>query len=68
MSTTSSVRCSRAAPELLRTYRDENDYPGQLFSSKWTTDLDLSYTFWRNITAAIGGKNIFNTYPDRIAN
>jgi len=50
------------------TYRDENDYPGQLFSSKWTTDLDLSYTFWRNITAAIGGKNIFNTYPDRIAN
>jgi len=29
------------------TYRDENDYPGQLFSSKWTTDLDLSYTFWR---------------------
>jgi iron complex outermembrane receptor protein len=50
------------------TFRDENDYPGQLFSSKWTTDLDLSYTFWRNITAAIGGKNIFNAYPDRIAN
>jgi iron complex outermembrane receptor protein len=49
-------------------FRDQNDYPGQLFGAKWTTDLDLSYTFWRNITAAIGGKNIFNTYPDRIAN
>ena len=49
-------------------FRDENDYAGQLFSSKWTTDLDLSYTFWRNVTAAIGGKNILNTYPDRVAN
>ncbi len=50
------------------TFRDENDYPGQLFSAKWTTDLDLAYTVWRNVTVAIGGKNIFNTYPDRIAN
>jgi iron complex outermembrane receptor protein len=50
------------------TYRDENDYPGQLFSAKWTTDLDLSYVVWNNITAAIGGRNIFNTYPDKIAN
>jgi iron complex outermembrane recepter protein len=50
------------------TFRDENDYPGQLFASNWTTDLDLSVTFWRNITAAIGGKNIFNAYPDKIAN
>jgi len=50
------------------TYRDENDYPGQLFSAKWTTDLDLSYVVWNNVTAAIGGRNIFNTYPDRIAN
>jgi iron complex outermembrane recepter protein len=50
------------------TFRDENDYPGQLFSAKWTTDLDLAYTVWRNVTVAVGGKNIFNTYPDRIAN
>jgi iron complex outermembrane receptor protein len=50
------------------TYRDENDYPGQLFSAKWTTDLDLAYTVWRNVTVAVGGKNIFNTYPDKIAN
>ena len=46
------------------TYRDENDYPGQLFSSKLTTDLDLSYTVWNNVTATIGGRNIFNAMPD----
>jgi iron complex outermembrane receptor protein len=50
------------------TWRDENDYPGQLFGAKWTTDLDLSYRVWKDITLAIGGRNITNTYPDRIAN
>jgi len=50
------------------TYRDQNDYPGQLFSAKYTTDLDLSYLVWNNITVAIGGRNIFNAYPDKIAN
>jgi iron complex outermembrane recepter protein len=50
------------------TWRDENDYPGQLFSAKWTTDLALSYTFLKNFTASIGGRNIFNAFPDTIAN
>jgi iron complex outermembrane receptor protein len=50
------------------TYRDEYDYPGQLFSAKWTTDLDLSYQVLKNLTAAIGGRNIFNAFPDTIAN
>src|SRR3984957_13465599 len=50
------------------TWRDENDYPGQLFSAKWTTDLDLSYEVIKNVTAAIGGRNIFNAFPDPIAN
>jgi iron complex outermembrane receptor protein len=50
------------------TYRDENDYPGQLFSAKFTTDLDLSYEVVKNVTAAIGARNIFNAYPDKIAN
>jgi iron complex outermembrane receptor protein len=49
-------------------FRDENDYTGQLFGSKTTTDLDLSYEVWKNVTAAIGGRNIFNAYPDKIAN
>jgi iron complex outermembrane receptor protein len=50
------------------TWRDENDYPGQLFSAKFTTDLDLSYLVWRGVSVAVGGKNITNTYPDKIAN
>jgi iron complex outermembrane receptor protein len=50
------------------TFRDENDYPGQLFSSKETTDIDLSYQVLKHLTAAIGGRNIFNAFPDTIAN
>jgi iron complex outermembrane receptor protein len=50
------------------TFRDQNDYPGQLFSAKSTTDLDLSYQVFKNLTAAIGGRNIFNAFPDAIAN
>jgi len=50
------------------TVRDQFDYPGQLFSAKWTTDLDLSYEVFKNFTAAIGGRNIFNAFPDPIAN
>jgi iron complex outermembrane receptor protein len=49
-------------------FRDQNDYPGQLFSAKYTTDLDLSYQVYHGITAAIGGRNIFDAFPDRIAN
>jgi iron complex outermembrane receptor protein len=48
------------------TFRDEYDYPGQLFSAKWTTDLDLAYEFMTNVTAAIGGRNIFNVFPDKL--
>jgi iron complex outermembrane recepter protein len=50
------------------TFRDQNDYPGQLFSAKYTTDLEFGYQVLKNITAAIGGRNIFNAYPDKIAN
>ncbi|GAC1452208.1 MAG: TonB-dependent receptor [Steroidobacteraceae bacterium] len=61
-------------------FRDENDYAsglppvngvtplGQLFGSKMTTDLDLSYAVWKGVTVAVGGRNIFNAYPDKIAN
>lgn len=50
------------------TFQDANDYPGQVFSAKTTTDLDLSYAVTRMLTVDVGGKNIFNAYPDRIAN
>lgn len=50
------------------TFRDEYDYPGQLFGAKFTTDLDLAYDVWKNVTVALGGRNIFNVFPDKIAN
>jgi iron complex outermembrane receptor protein len=50
------------------TFRDQNDYPGQLFSASWTTDLEVGYQVMKNLTAAIGGRNIFNKFPDKIAN
>jgi len=46
------------------TYRDQNDYPGQLFSAKETTDAEFSYRFANHITGSIGGRNIFNAMPD----
>ena len=48
-------------------WRAEQDYPGQLFGSKWTTDLDVAYTFDDHFTLSAGASNLFNTYPDRIA-
>jgi iron complex outermembrane receptor protein len=49
-------------------WRDENDYPGQKFGAKWTTDADLSYTLMEHFTLTLGANNIFNTRPDKIAN
>jgi iron complex outermembrane receptor protein len=49
------------------TYRDEYDYPGQLFSAKFTTDIDFAYQVMNNVTAAIGGRNVFNVFPDKLA-
>jgi iron complex outermembrane receptor protein len=49
-------------------WRDENDYPGQKFGAKWTTDADLSYTFMGHFTATVGAIDIFNTHPDKIKN
>jgi iron complex outermembrane receptor protein len=40
----------------------------QHFGAKFTTDVDVSYTFARMFTLTIGANNLFNTYPDRIAN
>lgn len=49
-------------------WRDEIDYPGQKFGSKFTTDVDLSYTFMQHFTLTAGANNVFNTRPDKIAN
>ncbi|UAJ09695.1 TonB-dependent receptor plug domain-containing protein [Glacieibacterium megasporae] len=56
---------------------DSNDYPvfnsagklvGQKFGSKFTTDLDVGYDLTKYLTLSVGGSNIFNIKPDRIAN
>ncbi len=44
----------------------EQSFPGQTFSSKFTTDLEASYTVADNYTMAIGAANLFNAYPDKI--
>ena len=47
-------------------WRSEVDYPGQKFGSKFTTDVEVSYTFMDHFTASVGATNVFDQYPDRI--
>ncbi|WBO20750.1 TonB-dependent receptor plug domain-containing protein [Sphingomonas abietis] len=47
-------------------WRDEVDYPGQKFGSKFTTDLDLSYTAMQHYTLTVGANNLFSNHPDKI--
>ena len=44
----------------------EDAFPGQTFGSKFTTDLEVSYTIAKHYTLAVGATNLFNTYPDKI--
>jgi iron complex outermembrane recepter protein len=50
------------------TFRDEFDYPGQVFGAKFTTDFDLGYEFAPKVIFALGARNVFNAFPDRIVN
>jgi len=34
------------------------------FSAQWSSDLDVSYALSKKFKMAVGGTNIFNTYPD----
>ena len=60
-------------------WRDANDYPiregnlaagaiidGQHFGAKFTTDIDVSYTFMDRYTLTVGANNLFDEYPDKI--
>ena len=48
-------------------WQDEVDYPGQKFGDKTTEDLDVSYAINDKYTVSLGGTNILNIHPDRIA-
>lgn len=49
-------------------WRNETDYPGQKFGARFTTDIDVSYTFMDHYTLSVGAINAFNARPSRIAN
>jgi iron complex outermembrane recepter protein len=39
----------------------------QTFSSKWLTDLSLGYKITKSIQLSVGANNIFDVYPDKVA-
>ena len=45
-----------------------NSSKQRLFSAKYTTDLEVGYQVFKNLLAAVGGRNIFDAFPDKIAN
>lgn len=47
-------------------WRAEADYPGQVFSAKFTTDLDVSYTLMEKYKLTVGASNVFDARPDKI--
>ncbi len=40
--------------------------PGQHFGAKFTTDLDVSYTFFEKYTLTVGAQNLFDEHPDKL--
>lgn len=40
--------------------------PNQVFSGKFVTDLELSYTFAEHFTVAVGAQNFTDEHPDRL--
>ena len=44
----------------------EQEFPGQTFGAKFTTDLEASYTINDSYMLALGASNLFNVYPDKI--
>jgi iron complex outermembrane receptor protein len=38
----------------------------QYFGPVWTVDLEAQYRIGKRLTAAVGGNNIFDRYPDRV--
>jgi iron complex outermembrane recepter protein len=39
----------------------------QTFSAKWISDIALGYKFNKNITVNVGANNVFDVYPDLVA-
>jgi iron complex outermembrane receptor protein len=41
--------------------------PNQVFGGKFTTDVELSYTFADHFTLSVGAQNLLDEHPDRLA-
>jgi iron complex outermembrane recepter protein len=37
----------------------------QTYAAQWLTDMQIMYSFGESLRVAVGGNNIFNTYPDK---
>ncbi len=48
-------------------YGQTNGVANQVFGGKFTTDLELSYTFAEHVTLAVGAQNFTDERPDRLA-
>ncbi|MDR3625946.1 MAG: TonB-dependent receptor, partial [Ignavibacteriaceae bacterium] len=48
------------------TVYNTNTAQDQTFRSLWTFDAEASYEIIKGLTFAIGGNNIFDTYPDKV--
>ncbi|HWI86315.1 MAG TPA: TonB-dependent receptor [Sphingomonas sp.] len=44
-----------------------NTTSAQKFGARFTSDLDVSYTFMEHYTLTIGGTNLFNSHPEKVA-
>jgi iron complex outermembrane recepter protein len=64
---TSGAFSLNARESYFGTWQSELDYPGQVFGAKLTTDLDLSYQINDNFSLTVGANNLFDTYPDKLA-
>lgn len=47
-------------------YGQTNGVANQIFGAKFTTDLELSYTFADHVTLAVGAQNFTDEHPDRL--
>ena len=43
-----------------------NTIRAQRFGARFTSDLDISYTFMEHYTLTVGGTNLFNAHPSKI--
>jgi iron complex outermembrane receptor protein len=46
-------------------FKDVYDSQVHSFGAQWSSDLDISYAFSKKFKMALGGTNIFNSYPDK---